>query len=167
GDNSRTLRSARDRGNGGIHQGRHAMTSPAQALPVVLQKIDADLDRSLERLFDFLRIPSISTDPAYQNQCRTAAEYVAKDLSDIGFSTTIRPTAAPPIVVGKSGNREGPGKAPRVLFYGHYDVQPVDPLDLWETPPFEPRIATLADGRKIIVARGACDDKGQVMTFVE
>jgi acetylornithine deacetylase/succinyl-diaminopimelate desuccinylase-like protein len=64
-----------------------------------------------------------------------------------------------PIVVGKAPN----GSGPRVLFYGHYDVQPVDPLDLWETPPFEPRIATLPDGRKIIVARGACDDKGQVM----
>src|SRR4029077_10924384 len=126
-----------------------------------------DLDRSLERLFDFLRIQSISTDPAYRDQCRTAAEYVAKDLGGIGFSTTIRPTAGHPIVVGKGGDREGAGKAPRVLFYGHYDVQPVDPLELWETPPFEPRIATLPDGRKIIVARGACDDKGQLMTFIE
>ena len=78
----------------------------------------------------------------------------------------MRPTDGHPVVVGKGGG-EGDGKRPRVLFYGHYDVQPVDPLDLWDTPPFEPRIATLPDGRKIIVARGACDDKGQVMTFVE
>src|SRR5712692_8430574 len=139
--------------------------TPSQALPAVLQKIDAGLDQSLGRLFDFLRIQSISTDPAYKHQCQAAAEYVAKDLSGIGFATSIRPTAGHPVVVGKGGAANG--KTPRVLFYGHYDVQPVDPLDLWETPPFEPRIATLPDGRKIIVARGACDDKGQVMTFVE
>ena len=138
--------------------------SPAQALPVVLAKIDADLHQSLERLFEFLRIQSISTDPAYRDQCRSAAEYVANDLSRIGFKTSVRPTGGHPIVVGKGGPQ---GKAPRVLFYGHYDVQPVDPLDLWDAPPFAPRIATLPDGRKIIVARGACDDKGQLMTFVE
>ena len=139
---------------------------PSDALPAVLQKIDADLDQSLERLFDFLRIQSISTDPAYKGQCQAAAEHVAKDLSGIGFETSVRPTEGHPIVVGKGG-RQGNGVGPRLLFYGHYDVQPVDPLDLWDAPPFAPRIATLPDGRKAIVARGACDDKGQVMTFVE
>jgi acetylornithine deacetylase/succinyl-diaminopimelate desuccinylase-like protein len=141
------------------------MTSPSQALPAVLDRIDADLDASLDRLFEFLKIQSISTDPAYKDQCRAAAEFVAKDLSGIGFNAGLRPSGGHPIVVAKAGN--GNGKAPRVLFYGHYDVQPVDPLDLWETPPFSPRIASTRDGRKIIVARGACDDKGQVMTFVE
>jgi acetylornithine deacetylase/succinyl-diaminopimelate desuccinylase-like protein len=140
--------------------------TPSQALPAVLQKIDAGLDQSLERLFEFLRIQSISTDPAYNKECQAAAAFVAKDLSGIGFQTSIRQTEGHPIVVGKGGGA-GNGKSPRVLFYGHYDVQPVDPLDLWDTPPFTPRIAVLPDGRKIIVARGACDDKGQVMTFVE
>jgi acetylornithine deacetylase/succinyl-diaminopimelate desuccinylase-like protein len=138
---------------------------PSQALPAVLEKIDAELDQSLERLFDFLRIQSISTDLAYRDQCQSAADFVAKDLSRIGFETSIRPTEGNPVVVGKGGSANG--AAPRVLFYGHYDVQPVDPLDLWEAPPFAPRIAALPDGRKIIVARGACDDKGQVMTFIE
>ncbi len=133
------------------------------SLDAVLDRIDADLDRSIERLFKFLRIQSISTDPAYKNQCDAAAKHVAEDLATIGFSTDIRPTPGHPIVVGKGGD----GGGPHVLFYGHYDVQPVDPLELWETPPFEPRIAALPDGRKIIVARGACDDKGQVMTFIE
>ncbi|HEU4957312.1 MAG TPA: M20/M25/M40 family metallo-hydrolase, partial [Sphingomicrobium sp.] len=132
----------------------------------MLQKIDAELDQSLERLFEFLRIQSISTDPAYNKECQAAADYVAKDLSGIGFQTSIRQTDGHPIVVGKGGGGSN-DKSPRVLFYGHYDVQPVDPLDLWDTPPFTPRIATLPDGRKVIVARGACDDKGQVMTFVE
>jgi acetylornithine deacetylase/succinyl-diaminopimelate desuccinylase-like protein len=140
--------------------------NPTQALPAVLDKIDAELDNSLARLFEFLKIQSISTDPAYKDQCKAAADYVAKDLAGIGFEANVRPTGGHPIVVGKS-EAQANGKSPRVLFYGHYDVQPVDPLGLWETPPFAPRIATLPDGRKIIVARGACDDKGQVMTFVE
>ncbi len=132
-------------------------------LDAVLNRIDQDIDQSIERLFALLRIASISTDPAYKDQCRAAAEHVAADLSGIGFATEIRSTAGHPVVVGKANGVSGP----RVLFYGHYDVQPVDPLNQWKTPPFEPRIETLADGRKIIVARGACDDKGQAMTFIE
>ncbi len=132
-------------------------------LDTVLSRIDQDIDRSLERLFALLRIASISTDPAYKLQCRAAAEHVAADLKSIGFETSVRPTEGHPVVVGKANGAKGP----RVLFYGHYDVQPVDPLSLWKTPPFEPRIETLPGGRKIIVARGACDDKGQAMTFIE
>jgi len=132
-------------------------------LDAVLSRIDQDIDLSVERLFALLRIASVSTDPAFKNQCRAAAEHVAADLKTIGFDASVRPTAGHPVVVGKSNGVAGP----RVLFYGHYDVQPVDPLNQWKTPPFEPRIETLPDGRKIIVARGACDDKGQAMTFIE
>ena len=143
----------------------------SEALPAVLDRVDRDLEASLDRLFALLRIQSVSTDPAYAPQCRAAAEHVAADLESLGFATSVRPTEGHPVVVGKSGNGRSDGgaggNAPRVLFYGHYDVQPVDPLDLWRTPPFDPRIETLDGGRKIIVARGACDDKGQAMTFVE
>src|SRR6187455_3691599 len=132
-------------------------------LDAVLDRIDRDIDQSLDRLFALLRIASVSTDPAFAGQCRAAAEHVATDLKSIGFETSVRPTEGHPVVVGKANGAAGP----RVLFYGHYDVQPVDPLNLWKTPPFEPRIETLPDGRKIIVARGACDDKGQAMTFIE
>ena len=136
-------------------------------LDAVLDRIDGDLDQSLDRLFAFLRIQSISTDPAFKSHCYAAAEFVAADLKSIGFSSEIRPTEGHPIVVGKSGNGQAKGGAPHILFYGHDDVQPVDPLELWTTPPFEPRIEELPGGRKIIVARGACDDKGQAMTFIE
>ena len=102
----------------------------SEALPQVLDRIDRDLDASLDRLFALLRIQSISTDPAYEAHCRAAAEFVAADLRSLGFETSVRPTEGHPIVIGKSGNGKANGK-PRVLFYGHYDVQPVDPLDLW------------------------------------
>src|SRR5688572_27891668 len=104
------------------------MTSvSAKTLDAVLDRIDRDLDRSLDRLFALLRIPSISTDPAYATHCRTAADHVAADLKSLGFATEVRPTGGHPVVVGKATN----GSGPQVLFYGHYDVQPVDPLDLW------------------------------------
>jgi len=132
-------------------------------LESVLGRIDSDLDRSLERLFAWLRIPSISTDPAFAGDCRNAAEWLRAELAELGIEASVRETGGHPAVVGHA-KRDG---APHVMFYGHYDVQPVDPLELWETPPFEPRMATLPDGRKVISARGACDDKGQVMTFLE
>src|SRR6185312_12716166 len=132
-------------------------------LDAVLSHIDSDIDASVERLFALLRIASVSTDPAYAKQCREAADHLAADMRSIGFEATLRPTEGHPVVVGKANGADGP----RVLFYGHYDVQPVDPVELWKTPPFEPRIETLPGGRKIIVARGACDDKGQAMTFFE
>src|SRR5436309_4077291 len=140
--------------------------SASQALPEVLERIDADLDNSLKRLFELIRVPSISTDSAYKDFCRAAADHVAKDLASLGLEAAVRPTTGHPVVVGKS-NGVAPNGGPRVLFYGHYDGQPVDPLDLWKTPPFEPKIESLPDGRKIIHGRGACDDKGQFMTFVE
>src|ERR1700693_2825539 len=126
-------------------------------LDAVLDRIDQNLDQSLDRLFALLRIASISTDPADKTQGRDAADHVPKDPATSGFDCSIRPTPGHPIVIGKGAD----GAGPRALFYGHYDVQPVDPLDLWETPPFEPRIAALPDGRKVIRGRGACDDKGQ------
>jgi acetylornithine deacetylase/succinyl-diaminopimelate desuccinylase-like protein len=128
----------------------------------VLGDIDTDLDNSLERLFAWLRIASISTDPAYAGECRRAAEWVRGDLEALGFQASLRETGGHPVVLG---HHPKPG-APHVLFYGHYDVQPVDPLELWDAPPFEPRLIE-QDGRRVISARGAADDKGQVMTFLE
>jgi acetylornithine deacetylase/succinyl-diaminopimelate desuccinylase-like protein len=133
-------------------------------LDLVLKRIDEDLQASLERLFTLLRIESISTDPAYAASVRTAAEWLASELTGLGFTASLRATPGHPIVVAHArGNAAGP----TALFYGHYDVQPVDPLDLWETPPFQPRLATMPDGSRRIVARGAADDKGQLMTFLE
>ena len=133
-------------------------------LETVLNDIDVDRDNALERLFAWLRIPSISTDPAYAGHCRAAAEWLKAHLDALGFDASVRDTPGHPVVVAHSRNGAG---APHVLFYGHYDVQPVDPLEQWQTPPFEPRLTTLPDGRDAITARGACDDKGQVMTFIE
>ena len=90
----------------------------------------SNLDRSLERLFALLRIKSISTDPAYAAECRKAAEWLVDDLTTIGFDASVRDTPGHPMVVA---HHDGPSPdSPHVLFYGHYDVQPVDPLELWD-----------------------------------
>ena len=116
------------------------MHNGSGALDRVLSRLDADLDASVERLFAWLRIPSISTDPAYAPHCRTAADWLQGELRGLGFDASVRDTAGHPVVMGHRPR----GNGPHVLFYGHYDVQPVDPLDLWDTPPFEPKLATTA-----------------------
>ena len=133
-------------------------------LSFVLDRLDADLDKSLERLFDLLRIKSISTDPAYAGECRKAAEWLVADLKTIGFDASVRDTPGHPMVVA---HHDGPQGSPHVLFYGHYDVQPVDPVELWESDPFDPAVRELEPGRKVITGRGSSDDKGQLMLFVE
>ena len=133
-------------------------------LSPVLDRIDRDLEKSVDRLFALLRIKSISTDPAYAADCRRAAEWLVADLKTIGFEASVRETPGHPMVVA---HHDGPSPdTPHVLFYGHYDVQPVDPLELWTNDPFEPTIKQL-DGVKVITGRGSSDDKGQLMLFVE
>lgn len=134
------------------------------ALNPVLDRLDNNLDQSLERLFDLLKIKSISTDPAFSADCRKAAEWLVADLKSIGFDASVRDTPGHPMVVA---HHEGPAGAPHVLFYGHYDVQPVDPLNLWHDDPFAPAMKEIEPGRKVITGRGSADDKGQLMTFVE
>jgi acetylornithine deacetylase/succinyl-diaminopimelate desuccinylase-like protein len=136
-------------------------------IDAILNRIDSRLDESLERLFQLLSIPSISTDPAYDRDCHRAAEWLRDDLAALGFMAEVRETEGKPVVLGFPAEPVPSNAAPRILFYGHYDVQPVDPLELWDQDPFSPRLVERDDGRKVIVARGACDDKGQLMTFVE
>jgi acetylornithine deacetylase/succinyl-diaminopimelate desuccinylase-like protein len=134
---------------------------------IALAAADKGLDKSLERLFDLLRIPSISTDAAYQDACEKAARWLVVELTALGFEATLRKTPGRPMVVAHYTPKTATDKTPHVLFYGHYDVQPVDPLNLWDSPPFEPVRKTGKDGVERIYGRGATDDKGQLMTFVE
>jgi acetylornithine deacetylase/succinyl-diaminopimelate desuccinylase-like protein len=136
-------------------------------LEATLSRIDADLPDALDRLQDLLRIPSISTDPAYKADCARAAEWLKDDLLSLGFDASVRATPGHPMVVAHGAGPHPAGKSGRhLLFYGHYDVQPVDPLSLWHRDPFDPTIEETPKGR-VIRARGASDDKGQLMTFLE
>lgn len=133
-------------------------------LDTVLAQIDTNIDAAVGRLFEFIAIPSVSTDPAFKPECQRAAEWAAKALTDIGFEASVRPTAGHPMVLAKA--KATRPDVPHVLFYGHYDVQPADPLELWTTPPFEARRAEGPHGTQL-VGRGTADDKGQLLTFIE
>jgi acetylornithine deacetylase/succinyl-diaminopimelate desuccinylase-like protein len=130
----------------------------------VLSTIDANQGAALDRLFSLLEIPSVSAIPAHFPDCDRAADWLVRELGQVGFEAARVETQGRPMVMGsaKAKTRD----APNVLFYGHYDVQPVDPLNLWKSPPFSPRIDAGQTGERS-VGRGAAHDKGQLMTFVE
>ena len=134
-------------------------------IAAVLDHADANLAASRERLFDLLRIASISALPAHAADCERAAAWWRDQLAGLGFEASVRPTPGHPVVVGHFA---GPAayRGPHVLFYGHYDVQPVDPVSLWHSPPFEPQYVDGPHGKRF-VARGAVDDKGQTVMFLE
>lgn len=130
-------------------------------LDAVLARIDDTLPDACDRLLDLLRIASISTDPAFEGDCSRAAAWLVQELKSLGFTASARPTPGHPMVVARHA---GPGR--HILFYGHYDVQPVDPIELWDRDPFDPALEETAKG-VVIRGRGAADDKGQLMTFLE
>jgi len=130
----------------------------------VLTTIDGRRDQTLALLKDFLSIPSVSANPANAPDCRRCAHWVADQLKFAMLDVSIMETGGHPCVVAK--NKHVPGR-PTVLVYGHYDVQPPEPLDLWTTPAFEPTVRETPAGTQAIYARGAVDDKGQVLCHIE
>ncbi len=136
-------------------------SSPIDA---VLGFIDNNISQSCERWFDLLRIPSVSAQPAHKADCIRAAKHLRNVLTEMGFAARLSETDGLPGVIAT--HHHAGARVPRVLFYGHYDVQPADPYELWSAGPFDPQLVDGPHGKRV-VARGAVDDKGQVMLFLE
>ena len=139
---------------------------PPVEIEPVLAALNDSAEAALVRLTEILKIPSISTDPAHAKDCVRAAQWCAATLNDIGIESEVCPTDGQPMVLGHSPSPTD-GNGAHVLFYGHYDVQPPDPLEEWTSPPFEPRFTDQDKHGPVVVARGSSDDKGQFMTFLE
>lgn len=135
------------------------------SLSSVLAHADSAYADSVERLKALVRIPSVSADPARAGDVRRAAEWLRAELAGLGFTVKVRETGGLPAVVAHHPG-PGTGDVPHLLYYGHYDVQPVEPLSLWRTPPFEPVVVDAERGPRLI-GRGTADDKGQLLTFIE
>jgi acetylornithine deacetylase/succinyl-diaminopimelate desuccinylase-like protein len=140
--------------------------SQSSPLGEVLAHLDAQADGAVGRLQDIIRIPSVSADPARRDDCRRAAEWVAGELAALGFAVGLRDTGGQPAVVGHHPGPPDGGGRPRALFYSHYDVQPADPVGLWHSDPFEPLLTEGPHGRRLF-ARGASDNKGQLVSWIE
>ena len=130
----------------------------------LIAAIDADHDNAVQRLAEWLRIPSVSAQPQHAADCVAAAEWIRDELISMGFEASLRQTPRHPVVVAHHKGTDP--NAPRLLYYGHYDVQPADPLELWTSPPFAPALVDGPHGKRL-VARGAVDDKGNSMTWIE
>ena len=126
----------------------------------VLGRIEEHKESYLEQLKEYLRIPSVSTDPNHKEDVLRCADFVAERMTEAGLTAEKIETEGNPLVYGE-WNGAGSDK-PTILFYGHYDVQPADPLDEWDSPPFEPTV----DG-DLLIARGATDDKGQSYAHIK
>ncbi len=135
------------------------------ATDAALAKAAALMPEAIAAWSDFLRIPSISAQPDHAGDCRLAAEWVRARLAGLGFAARLHETAGHPVVLATHPGPSTGADVPHLLYYGHYDVQPPEPLELWPSPPFTP---TLVDGPrgKRMVARGAVDDKGQVAAWL-
>lgn len=133
-------------------------------LDKVLQSIDATTAQSLDRLKSFLEIPSVSTKPDHKPDMQRCAEFLATEFRACGLTPQIHPTPGHPILIAKNQHRSD---RPTVLLYGHYDVQPPEPLADWTTPPFDPTVRNDEHGYPAVYARGAVDDKGQVWCHLE
>tara|TARA_R110000782_G_scaffold54637_9_gene115516 strand:- start:4148 stop:5602 length:1455 start_codon:yes stop_codon:yes gene_type:complete len=150
------------------------MTTKADPTSAALEHLTADEPAAIARLIEWLRIPSISTDPAYKAEVAKAGDWAAEQLTAAGFEVRVVPTGDPagsghPVVLASTPGADD-YTGPHVLFYGHYDVQPVDPVDLWAADPFDPQHKPAETGGgagERLVARGAADDKGQVAMFLE
>ncbi len=141
------------------------MSDANPSLKAALDAADAGLDAGLARLLELVAIPSISAESAHKADIQRAADWLVADLTSIGFDASVRQTKGQPMVVGH--DTSAPEDAPHVLYYGHYDVQPADPLELWHADPFKPELLKQPDGETWITGRGASDDKGAFMTFIE
>ena len=128
-------------------------------LDSIFRAIDSRRQQAVEDLKQFLRIPSVSTKPEHKPDMERCAQWLAGQIRQLGLTASVEPTGGHPIVLAR--NQHQPGR-PTVLMYGHYDVQPPEPLEQWTTPAFEPDVRNGA-----IYARGAVDDKGQVWAHVE
>ena len=141
-------------------------SAPDAGLDGVLHRLDAGLEAATGRLVEFLRIPSVSAQRDHDPDCARAAEWARGRLAQIGFAAEVHATPGQPIVLARHAGTSASADRPHLRFYGHYDVQPAEPLAPWTSPPFEPVVADGPRGRRV-VARGAVDDKGQSLMWLE